>query len=337
MPRSLYVTFPEARKIDVREETIAPPEPGEILCQSATSLISIGTETYCLRGDFDPGTNWAGWVKFPFRPGYSTAARVVGVGKDVTGVREGDRVFVWSPHQQYLKITPDRVHPIPAGVSDEEATWGCLAVTTQLAVRRAELQLGERVAVVGLGMLGQLIAQYLLVAGARQVICIDRVQGRLDMARAHGATHVLHMDVQSARAPVEEISQGRMLDAVWDVTGHPAALSPCVQLLRKLGRVVLVGDTPNPTQQSVGPGVLSNSIAILGVHGAISAPAYSEFTPWTRAEMTALFYDYVLQGRMRVRDLITHRFSPAEAPAVYTSVVADRSRYMGIIFDWSRV
>ena len=197
--------------------------------------------------------------------------------------------------------------------------------------------MGETVGVVGLGMLGQLVTQYLLISGARKIIAIDMVQGRLDMAKAHGATHILNMDTKSARLKVDEITDGRMLDAVWDVTGYPAVLTSCVQLLHALGRVVLTGDTPNPNQQFLGPGVLSNSISILGVHGGVSAPHYSVFTPWTRAEITALFYEYLLQGRMRVKDLITQSHSPVDAPQVYAALVEDRSKAMGTIFDWSRL
>ena len=222
-------------------------------------------------------------------------------------------------------------------MSNGEAAWAALACTTQLAVRRAQLQMGETVGVVGLGMLGQLVTQYLLLSGVRKIVAIDMVQGRLDMAKAHGATHILNMDTKSARSEIEEITEGRMLDAVWDVTGNPAVLSSCIQLLHKLGRVVLTGDTPNPNQQFLGPGVLSNSISILGVHGAVSAPHYSVFTPWTKAEIIALFYEYLLQGRMHVKDLVTHRYSPADAPQVYADLVQDRSKAIGVIFDWRKL
>ncbi len=335
--KSTYILFPEANKIQVRQEEVLPPGPGEVLCQAQVSLISTGTETFCLQGVFDPGTNWAGWVKYPFRPGYSMSARVVGVGKEVTGLKEGDRVSIWRVHEQFFKVRPEQLLRIPDGLTDEEGTWNSLACTTQLAVRRAELQLGETVGVVGLGLLGQLIVQYLLVNGARRVIAIDPVQMRAEMARAHGATHVLSVEARSARAQVAEITGGRMLDAVWDVTGRPEVLTQCVQLLRRLGRVVLVGDTPVPLQQPVGPGVLSNSISILGVHGAVSAPSYSEWTPWPRNEIAQLFFDYLLQGRMKVKDLITHRWSPAEAPKVYEGLVRDRSGTMGNMFEWGRL
>lgn len=335
--KSIYVVFPEKEKVEVREEPITPPESGEILCAAEKSLVSIGTESSCLRGVFEPGTNWADWVKYPFRPGYSMAARVVAVGKGVTDLKEGDRIATWVEHQQFFKIQPHQAHHVPEGLSAEESTWAILACTTQLGVRRAALQLGETAGVIGLGILGQLVTQYLAVAGARRIIAIDPVQLRLDLARAHGATHTLALDVTGARPEIEKITAGRMLDVVFDITGHPAVLAPAIQLLRRLGRVVLLGDTPTPSQQHLGPGVVSNSIAILGIHGTMSPVYASEFNPWTAQEMAILFFDYLLQNRMRVSDLVTHRYSPLDAPQVYADIQRDSSGMLGVIFDWSLI
>jgi 2-desacetyl-2-hydroxyethyl bacteriochlorophyllide A dehydrogenase len=335
--KSAYVVYPEAKQVAIREEDVTPPQEGEILCQAERSLISIGTETYCLRGEFDAGTTWAGWVKYPFRPGYSMCARVIGVGPGVAGCKEGDRVLASAPHAQYFKTSVGRINPVPDGVTAEEATWGTLACTTQLAARRVGLELGETVGVVGLGMLGQLVTQYLKVDGARHIIVIDTVEGRLDMARAHGATHSFNGFAIAALPAVQELTGGRGLDAVWDVTGHPSALAQCIELLRRRGRVILTGDTPNPSQQFLGPSTLGKSISILAVHGNSSAPHFSELTPWTQSEIIALFYDLVLQKRMRVDDLVTHRHSPTEAVAVYDRLVTDRTSSVGVIFDWSKL
>jgi 2-desacetyl-2-hydroxyethyl bacteriochlorophyllide A dehydrogenase len=333
--KSLYVVFPEPCQVEVREELIGPPGPGEILCEARKSLISTGTETHCLRGVFDPGTNWTEWVQYPFRPGYSMAARVIAVGDGVSRFREGDRVTGWAAHQSTFTAAPEGYCPIPDGVSDEDATWSSLAVTTQLAVRRAQHALGETVGVVGLGILGQLVVQYVALQGARAIVAIDPTAGRLEMARAHGATHSLTMTAQECREAVAEITHGRMLDVVYEVTGLPDALAPCIRLVRKLGRVILLGDTPTPTKQCLGPGVVSDSIGILGIHGTMVPEHASEFNPWTRDEAVTLFFDYLLQGRMRVSDLVTDRFDPREAPAVYQELVRDRSAVMGAIFDWS--
>jgi hypothetical protein len=81
--------------------------------------------------------------------------------------------------------------------------------------------------------------------------------------------------------------------------------------------------------------VVSNSLAILGIHGSMS-PAYpSEYQPWTQNEMVSLFFDYLMQGRMNVKDLITDCVSPLTAPEVYQSLLKDRSKQIGIIFDWN--
>jgi threonine dehydrogenase-like Zn-dependent dehydrogenase len=127
-----------------------------------------------------------------------------------------------------------------------------------------------------------------------------------------------------------------MLDALYEITGLPDVLAPCIPLVRKLGRVILLGDTPTPTQQRLGPGVVSNSVGILGIHGTMVPEHASEFNPWTRDEAVALFFDYLLQGRMRTSDLVTHRFAPREAPTVYAGLVRDRSAVMGAVFDWTR-
>lgn len=346
---SKYIVFPAKQQTAVQEEQIAPPGPGEILCMAEKSLISIGTELHCFRGEFDPGTNWFDWVKYPFRPGYSMVGRVIAVGRDVKEFKEGDRVADYSVHQQYYKVQlydvkkrfdiPEGIGPylLPDKISSEEGTWRSLACTTQNAVRRAQFQFGETVGVVGLGILGQLVAQYLAVGGARKVVVIDPVDSRLALAAKHGATHSLRVDVKDAVEPIRDITDGRMLDVVFDVTGHPSTLAPSIQLLRRLGRLVLLGDTPIPTRQYLGPGVVSNSIAILGIHGYAMPERTTDFTPWTADTMSSLFFDYLMRGQMNVKDLVTHRYSPLQAPEVYSGLLRDRSAEVGVIFDWTQL
>lgn len=347
--KSKYIVFPDKRQVDVWEEEIAPTEPDEILCAAERSLISIGTELHCLNGVFEPGTNWYDWVKYPFRPGYSMVGRVIEVGEDVSGIQVGDRIASYGLHQQYYKVKQEGIkkrfdipegigiYVLPEHVSSEDGTWRSLAVTAQNAVRRATFQFGEVVAVVGMGILGQLVTQYLAAAGARITIAIDLAQDRLELAHAHGATHALRMPAQEAEEAVREITEGWMLDVVFDVTGHPAALAPCTQLVRRLGRLLLLGDTPTPGQQHLGPQVLFKSIAILGIHGYAIPERTTEFTPWTVESMSRVFFDYLMAGKMDVAGLVTHRYSPVQAPEAYLGLLEDRSSAVGVILDWDRL
>jgi len=349
MPKSKYIVFPQACQVDVWEEEVSAPGPGEVLCRAEKSLISIGTELHCLKGIFEPGTNWYDWVKYPFRPGYSMVGRVLEVGSGIQHIRAGDRLASYDLHQQYYKIRlldvakrfdiPEGIGPyvLPQDVSSEDGTWRSLACTAQNALRRANYQFGEAVGVVGLGILGQLTVAYLAAAGAKTIIAIDTAETRLELAKRHGATHTLQMDVRAAVQPVRDITGGWMLDVVLDVTGVPAALAPSIQLLRRLGRLVLLGDTPTPGEQRLGPGVVSNSISILGIHGYAIAEQRTPFTPWTTEEMSHVFFTYLRRGAMKVSDLVTHRCSPADAPEAYLKLLEDRRDALGVILDWQQL
>jgi 2-desacetyl-2-hydroxyethyl bacteriochlorophyllide A dehydrogenase len=335
--RSLSVVFPGPGVVEVVEREIDPPGPGQITCEALSSLVSTGTETFCLAGRFDAGTFWEEWVQYPFAPGYSMTARVIAVGDGVTDLVMGDRVALPTSHAQRVTVDRALATPVPAGVSDEDACWASLAVTTQLGVRRSRLELGESVGVVGLGLLGQLVVRYLRLAGARHIIAIDPDPGRLNLAAEGGANVTIGAPADAAEEAIRAATGGHLLDVVFDITGHPAAFAAASTLVRPLGRLVLLGDSPQPSQQRLGPRIVADAISIIGVHANTAATHQTPLDRWTVAEMTALFFDYVRDGRMSVDSLISHRVSPRDAPQLYAALTADRSQYMGVLFDWSQV
>ncbi|SDE11522.1 2-desacetyl-2-hydroxyethyl bacteriochlorophyllide A dehydrogenase [Paenibacillus sp. UNCCL117] len=323
------IVFTDKEKVEVQKETFDPAlGETEILCAAICSLISTGTELQCLRGVFDPGTNWAEWVKYPFQPGYSMAAEVLEVGARVKGIRKGDRVFAAHPHTQFFKVDAKHAYVLPAEISAEQGTWLSLAKTTQLGVRRAELSLGESVGIIGLGQLGQLVARYVSLSGAKEIFAIDPSAGRLELVPEKPGMIRLAMDAVTAMDVIKERTGGKMLDVVFDITGHPAVLAQATQLVRPLGRVILLGDTSTPSKQVLGPNVVSGSVAIQGIHSLMS---YKE---WDHPAMSELFFTYVIQGRMDVGSLISHRHSPLDAAQVYEALMQNRSSAMGVMFDW---
>ena len=150
---------------------------------------------------------------------------------------------------------------------------------------------------IGAGLLGQLIVQYCLAAGARTVVAIDAPGPRLDAAAGARRDARARPRRRGARASaVAELTDGKMLDVVFDATGHPAVLQSAVQLVRRLGRVVLVGDTPTPSEQRLGPGVVSNAVAILGIHALTRPEVSDDFHPWSAGEIAGLFFEYLCRA-----------------------------------------
>ncbi len=331
--QSLSIVFTGPCRTEVWQEEVPAPAPGQVLLQTEVSLISTGTESWCYRGDFDADTGWASWVKYPFRPGYSNVARVVAAGEGVAGLREGDRVFAGLSHRQYSVASAQGggLIRLPEGAGSEDAAWAALAFITQTGVRRAEHSLGDTAAVIGLGPLGQLVTQYLRAAGLREVLAIDTVPARLETALAHGATQAFHGSAADARDFVREHTEGRLADAVYDVTGHYAVFPHALKLARDFGTVVLLGDTPHPSRQHLTHDVLTRQLRIVGTH---NSKLPGQHAHWTTEKQVLLFLEYVRRGQMRVADLVTHRYAPADAPRVYQELQENRAATMGVLFDW---
>lgn len=327
---NLAVTFMGKDLVELHDIDMPRPPAGSVVIETSRTLISTGTEGIALQRKFSPGTHWDGWVKYPFHPGYCGVGRVVELGEGVKNVAVGDRVSVWSGHQQYGVAPAVRAVRVPEGVSDEEAAWCPMAEIAQHGFRKADVQLGETVVIVGMGILGQLTVQYARLAGAGEIIAIDPAALRLEMARKNGATRALAVGAGEAEEAVKEITGGAMADVLFDITGHPLVFAAAHQLLGDNGRMVLTGDTGSPEQQHMTSQFIQKNLTVMGAHQRTAAKS-----AWHHARMGALFLKYLQRGQMNVKDLITHRFPVRKAPEAYALLMARREEAMGVILDFA--
>lgn len=331
------IVFTDKEKAELQREPLRSLSDDEMLVRTTCTLISTGTETISYGRRFAPGTHWDRWVKYPFNTGYSHTGVVEAVGQNVKQFKPGDRVASTHHHTQYVVGAPSTFFAIPNGVSDRDAAWLTLSYIVQNGVRRAQHVMGEDVVIVGLGPLGQLALQFVRQLGARVIVAVDPDASRLEMAKAHGATHTLNVDVNTAVEPVKELTQGRLADAVYDMTGNDKVFAAAQQLLRRFGKLVLIGDTGTPAGQFLTGEVIRKSLQIVASHATNTPPAETDWSHWTRANMIQLFYSYLLDGRMKVSDLNTHQFSPVNCQEAYQKLLHTRAGTMGCHFDWSNL
>lgn len=325
------VVFTGKNAVEVRPCDVPSPGPGEVRVRTSRTLISAGTECIALLRLFEEGTNWAEWVKYPFYPGYCGAGIVDAI--DVSAkvdYKPGDRVAGWTGHQQYAVGPAARAAHVPDNVTDEEAAWLPMGVIAQHGFRKANLVVGETVIVVGLGMLGQLTVQYAHLAGAGRIIAIDPAQTRCEMAMRHGATHALACGAGEARDAVADITGGRMADVLYEITGHPAVFAAAQPLLAEFGRLILTGDCGTPSKQHLTTSVVFNNLTIIGAHQRLAAKSPT----WHHAAMGEMFLAALSDGRMNVKDLISHRFAADDAPSAYELLTTRRDEAMGVIIEW---
>ena len=329
------VVFTDKEQAELRPLPLRAPAAGEVLIRTTWTLISTGTETICYGRRFLPGTHWDKWVKYPFSTGYSHVGVIEAVGSGVQNFKPGDRVASTQGHQQFTLAAASAVYPIPDGVDDRDAAWMTLSYIVQNGVRRGSHELGEDYVIVGLGPLGQLATQFVNLLGAREIIAVDPVQSRLDMAKAHGATQGLALNVDDILPHVEKFTNGRLADNVYDMTGNDKVFASAQKLLRKLGKLVLIGDTGSPSGQHLTGEIISRSLQIIASHATNTPPEDTVYAHWTRGNMIALFFQYLKTGRMRVSDLNTHVFKPSECQTAYQKLLHDRAGTMGCHFKWS--
>jgi 2-desacetyl-2-hydroxyethyl bacteriochlorophyllide A dehydrogenase len=319
----------------VDEEVLPPPGAGEIVVRTTRTLISTGTEGIVLGRKFSPGMHYDTWVKYPFRPGYSHVGVISAVGDGVSEFCPGDRVATRGGHSSQVLVKAIHAVKIPDAVSDDDATWTALGKIAQIGVRAAEHRMGDAVAIIGLGLVGQLALQYVRLMGAAEVIAIDPAEMRLTMAKSHGATQVLALRADQAVAEVKRLTNDRGVRVVYDVTGHHAVFPEALRMAADHGRVVLLGDSGTPELQHLTSDVIRRGLTIVGAHDRHAPADPTPGIEWDAHRVMDLFLTYVARGQIRVSDLVTHRFKPDQARAAYTMLEKERDRAMGVIFDWA--
>ena len=143
----------------------------------------------------------------------------------------------------YMKPGVKMIH-LPRGLDAETFIGGgCGLVTSLHAVDLAELRLGESVAVLGAGPVGQSAVALASLSGAGEIVAVDGVEDRLDYARRMGATRTLTLELPRAErlSRIHALTGGRGTDVVIEASGHPDAVSEALDVVRDGGRVVVCG------------------------------------------------------------------------------------------------
>ena len=190
---------------------------------------------------------------------------------------------------------------------------GCGLVTALHAVDLAEIRLGESVAVLGVGPVGQSAIALSALSGASEVVGVGAPDERLAFARRMGATHTLSLDVPAAERTsiIRERTRGRGTDVVIEASGSPDAVSQALDIVRDGGRVVVCGHyTDN------GPVEIHPHFQINRKHVQLRGCWGSQYSHFHRAlEIATTFGD-----RVPWRDMVTARYTLAQAGKALTAV-----------------
>jgi len=315
----------------VKVETFEPKkvEPGMVAVRSLYSLISTGTEMTIFNRNFDPGTPWDEWVKYPFYPGYAICGQVEKVGKGVKSVKPGDRVVMQWEHASIHVAPEEQCLVLPEGTDAKTAPWFVLAKIAFMGAKAAPYAMGDRMLVIGAGPIGQMTVRWARAFGAETIIVVDMVAPRLKLAQMGGATHVIAKPLSECVDEIKAANDGELPALVVDTTGNHVVFAQALGACAARGRMVLLGDTGTPDKQHLTADVLQKGLKIIGAHSTHMDP------PWTLHRIHRLFFRLLASGRFDMAGLNTHTFRPEDCQAAYAVLNERRGETMGVIFDWT--
>jgi predicted dehydrogenase/threonine dehydrogenase-like Zn-dependent dehydrogenase len=356
-------------------EELPPPalKNGGLLVQTAYSLISAGTERSIvetaqsslvgkarsrpdlvrqvldtfkregLRATYEKVQSRLNQIK---ALGYSASGTVIAIGQGVTGFQVGDQVACagagYASHAEFLFVPQNLCRKLPEGATLESACYTTVGAIALQGIRQADVRLGEAVAVIGLGLVGQLTVQMLKASGCR-VLGIDIDSTACELAKKSGADFVAD-NSEAARERCAAMTDGRGADSII-ITASTKSDEPvelACELARDRARVTAVG--------MVGMNIPRNAYYMKELEVRLSRsygpgrydPEYEEkghdypiaYVRWTENRNMEAFLQLLAEGKVNTDLLTTQRFKVHEATDAYNLITSNAERYCGIVLEY---
>jgi predicted dehydrogenase/threonine dehydrogenase-like Zn-dependent dehydrogenase len=278
--------------------------------------------------------------------GYSGAGILVDKHAGVTDLEIGERVAYGGEgtgHGEHIGVGRNLAARVPDAVPFERACFTTLGAIAMNAVRTAEINIGDQVTVLGLGLVGQLIAQLVRCQGGR-VIAVDLSPARVDLAGRLGAENTALAGDGGAAEVVRSVTNGRGADCVI-VAASSKSAAPARQALeicRDRGRIVVVGAVELSFPWSE---MYAKEIQLLMAR-AYGPGSYDEtyekrghdyplaYVRWTENRNMEEFLRLLADGSVQVGSLITHEFALEDAPKAYQTVLDPSSGSLAVVLRY---
>ncbi len=258
----------------------------------------------------------------------------------------GDRVACagadYATHGEVIYVPRNLCVHIPERVEFDEAAFVALGAIALHGVRVAEAVIGERVAVVGLGLLGLLTVQLLKAAGC--TVCgLDLRPERVAVAGELGAHSALLISSEGAGTPLEGWRDRCDSVLVTAASSSDAPVQLGVELLRDRGRLVIIGDVRTNLARNDGYQKELRVLFSRSYGPGRYDPAYEEqghdypvaYVRWTERRNMEAFLQLVARGQVRTKPLVTHRFPIEEAPHAYDLITSASQNAIGVLLEYS--
>lgn len=326
MVESKYWVWTAKETAELATETLQAPGPDEVLVKTRFTTVSPGTEMalYMMThvGFGDPNNKYA---KYPHRGGYLNVGIIEAAGDKVASEWPvGTWVFSSAGHCQYSLRKPNAdvwsaIYGLPESLHGPEAGLVGMVQIGYTAPYMAPSVLGESVAVLGAGLVGNFAAQLYAVAGANVVI-VEKDDFRRGIAARCGLPTVSSLDDVAGHL-------GAAPSIVVEATGVPQLSVEAMKLCARKGRVVILSSPRGEAGVNFYSQIHQKCISVIGAHGnGIVDVAASK----------RLCISLCAEGRVRLLPCLTHVESWKDAPKIWNIYARGPEERLGTTFDWQK-
>jgi threonine dehydrogenase-like Zn-dependent dehydrogenase len=246
-------------------------------------------------------SNGGMYSEYPALLGHEWSGIVVEVGENVTKLEIGDKVtsYEYGGFGEYNVAKENMCYKVDSNVKYENAMGEPIKCISTVLTGAAP-KVGDCGVIVGCGAMGQWCIQCLGNSFLSHLIAIDIDDKKLEIAKKHGATHIINSAKENAVEKIREITNGLMADFVIEGTGVPEVLNGCSDYLKSKGRLVLMSSHERSTKEFNFTPIFGKGISLIGASPDLSADAEDDLR-----RGTTLINNGIINNDL----LISHRFT----------------------------
>jgi 2-desacetyl-2-hydroxyethyl bacteriochlorophyllide A dehydrogenase len=330
--RTLFFTAP--KQIEIRETTLPPLKDDEVLVETICSAISAGTEMLVYRGQFphltDSNDAVSSDLNYPLAYGYACVGVVRETGIQVDKSLQGKLVFAFQPHTSHFILHPSSLILLPKGLSPENACFLPNMETAVNLVQDGAPILGERVLVLGQGVVGLLTASLLNEFPLDKIVIADHFE--LRRAASKGMNNVTAVNSNSEEFQKDSSAYAQdKFDLIFELSGSPSALNDAISLTCFSGRVV-IGSWYGQKRAEIDLGGTFHRSRIKLISSQVSSISPELSGRWDKARRFEVTWDAL--KRIQPEKWITHHFAIEDASKAYQLLDENPQETIQVVFEY---
>ena len=334
--------------VEIREATLPEPGPNQVLVKTRYSAVSAGTELLVYRGQLphsiplDSGLeSLQRSTDYPLQFGYACIGEVQQTGSAVDPHWQGRQVFSFQPHASHFLACPEELKQVPDDISAQDAVFLPNMETAVNLVQDGQPLVGERVVVLGQGIVGLLVSAILARYPLLFLAAVEGQSERQELARRMGVHRVYSPDEAADAAGSPERSSKNSsrhgqpavndADLIFEVSGDPAALNLAIALSGYASRIV-IGSWYGSKAASIELGGKAHRNRLQLITSQVSTLAPALTGRWDKQRRFDVAWEMI--RRVGPQQLISHTLPLQEAGYLYQQLHEQQTGFTQTLFHY---